>query len=131
MLNRVHWYVRHTTQNVISKHNMISSLLLLIIGVVYKQFPPKKVNAFYGYRTVASTKNDKTWKFANNYAAMWTVRFALMLCLLSMVVWGFTHSFDTTEMIMIPLMLIALVATIIRTEMALVKYADKIDSGRA
>jgi uncharacterized membrane protein len=110
---------------------MVSSLLLLIIGVVFKQFPPKKINSFYGYRTNASKKNNKTWKFANNYSAMWMVRFALMLCLLAMVVWGFTYSFATTELIMIPFLFIALVATVIRTEMALVKYADKIESGQA
>ncbi len=62
---------------------------------------------------------------------MWMVRFALMLCLLSIIVWGFTYSFVTTELIMIPFLLIVLVATIIRTEMALVKYADSIESGHA
>lgn len=110
---------------------MISSLLLLVISVAFKQFPPKKINSFYGYRTNASMKNNKTWKFANNYAAMWMSRFSLMLCILSLIVWGFTYSFTTTEMIMAPLLVIVLVATIVRTEMALVKYADQIESGHS
>ncbi len=62
---------------------------------------------------------------------MWMVRFALLLCLISLVVWGFTKSFVITEGVMAPLLLIALAATIIRTEMALVKYADQIESGHA
>ena len=131
MLNREHWFAPLIMPNVISKQHMFVSLLLLIIGVVFKQFPPKKINSFYGYRTASSLKNNKTWKFANNYAAMWMVRFSLILCLLSMCVWEYTASYKTTETIMLPLLIIAIIATIIRTEKALVKYADKIESGNA
>lgn len=105
---------------------MITSLLLLLISVLYKKFPPKEINSFYGYRTTASMKDPKTWKFANNYAAMWMVRLSLMLCMIAMGFMAYNQSLATTERIMIPFVIGLVITLIIRTERALIKYADKL-----
>lgn len=76
-------------------------------------------------------KNTKTWKFANNYSAMWMVRLGLIICLLALVVSGYSRSYETSEIVALPMIILALIASIIRTERALVKYADKIESGHA
>ncbi|HCP92597.1 MAG TPA: SdpI/YhfL protein family [Bacteroidetes bacterium] len=108
---------------------MITSILLLIIGVLFKVIPPKEINSFYGYRTSASMKNNKTWKFANNYSAMWLVRLSLLLSIISIAIFAYNDSFKTTESIALPFIIVALVVVIVRTERALVKYADKIERG--
>lgn len=38
--------------------------LFLAAGILYRFFPPKKINSLYGYRTLRSMKNQKTWNFA-------------------------------------------------------------------
>ncbi len=40
------------------------SIMLLIIGFIFKKFPPKKINSIYGYRTSSSMKNKKVWDYA-------------------------------------------------------------------
>lgn len=44
--------------------------LFLLVGILLKLFPPKKINSFYGYRTSSSMKSEENWKFAQNYAAI-------------------------------------------------------------
>jgi uncharacterized membrane protein len=44
-------------------------IVLVVIGLIMQQYPPKKINGLYGYRTFASMKNQQTWDVANRYAA--------------------------------------------------------------
>ncbi len=41
---------------------------ILLVSLVYKLFPPKKINYLYGYRTPRSMKNPDIWKEANRFA---------------------------------------------------------------
>jgi uncharacterized membrane protein len=43
-------------------------VFIIVIALVVKKFPPKKINHFYGYRTTRSMKNQKIWTAANTYA---------------------------------------------------------------
>lgn len=47
--------------------NVLIPLLLIVGGWVMWKLTPKKINGFSGYRTSRSMKNEKTWKFANEY----------------------------------------------------------------
>ena len=48
--------------------NMLVPVTMLVLGYLFKGIHfPKDVNAFCGYRTSMSMKNEKTWKFANAY----------------------------------------------------------------
>jgi uncharacterized membrane protein len=38
--------------------------IVTLIFIVFRMFPPKKVNALYGYRTKRSMKNQINWDFA-------------------------------------------------------------------
>lgn len=40
------------------------SLMILLIGLIFKKLPPKKINSIYGYRTNSSMKNKKVWDYA-------------------------------------------------------------------
>ena len=44
-------------------------LLLVILGVIYATYPPKKINHIYGYRTKRSMANQRVWDYANKIGA--------------------------------------------------------------
>ena len=43
--------------------------LLLVIAVLTKLFPPKKINSIYGYRTRRSMQSEDAWREANTYSS--------------------------------------------------------------
>jgi uncharacterized membrane protein len=106
---------------------MILSIVVLCAGLIFKFLQPRNIG-FYGYRTAASIRNINTWKFANEYAAMWLVRVALGATILSLALSGYFDSYIVTEQIMAPIVVLGLVFVIVKTEQALKKYADRIDS---
>ena len=42
--------------------------LIQIIAILFKLFPPKKINLFYGYRTGFAMQNHDTWTEANKFS---------------------------------------------------------------
>ena len=47
----------------------LSGGIFYLVALVLSKFPPKKINYFYGYRTKASMKSQKSWEFAQNYTS--------------------------------------------------------------
>ena len=47
----------------------IDALILMVVGIVFWMYPPKKINEFYGYRTTRSRKSQEAWDFAQKYSA--------------------------------------------------------------
>ena len=50
-------------------------VLLTLIGVLYAQYPPKKINPIYGYRTKRTMTNQTIWDYANKIGSrmiIWT-----------------------------------------------------------
>jgi len=43
--------------------------VFLLLGILMKIFPPKKINSILGYRTKLSMKNNDTWNEAQRYGA--------------------------------------------------------------
>ncbi|AIY79020.1 SdpI family protein [Clostridium cagae] len=39
---------------------IILGIIFIIIGFIFKAFPPKKINSIFGYRTLLSMKNQDT-----------------------------------------------------------------------
>ncbi len=48
---------------------IIIDVALIVPFVLFYLFPPKKMNALYGYRTPRSKKNQGNWDFAQKYSA--------------------------------------------------------------
>lgn len=46
-----------------------AGLFVLIIGIVFKLLPPKKINHIYGHRTYLAMKNQDTWEVAQRISA--------------------------------------------------------------
>lgn len=63
----------------------LTGAIFLIAGLICSRFPPKAINPLYGYRTVASMKNQQTWDAANKYANRYIIRLGLMLIVVGLV----------------------------------------------
>lgn len=44
-------------------------IFILVLFLIVKKFPPKKINWWYGYRTSRSMQNEEIWKVAQAYAS--------------------------------------------------------------
>ena len=49
---------------------ILIALVLSLLGAVFYFFQPKKINAFYGYRTTRSMLTEFTWKEANRRSSI-------------------------------------------------------------
>ncbi|MEZ4857476.1 MAG: SdpI family protein [Flavobacteriaceae bacterium] len=50
---------------------------MLVLFLIVKKFPPKKINYYYGYRTNRSMKNEDTWKAAQEYSSKKSIELVL------------------------------------------------------
>lgn len=109
---------------------LLCPLMMLIIGLIYKNHAPKKINRFSGYRTEMSMKNIGTWTFAHKYIArMWLI-WGAILTVPSAVPMLFVMD-KSEEIISIVALIVCFIglsvmmATLIPTEIALRKNFDK------
>lgn len=70
--------------------------IFILTSFITKIFAPKKRNAFYGYRTPRSMKNQETWDFAQNYSTTKMVQvgfFLIVFSLLKFILGSFYENF--------------------------------------
>lgn len=60
-------------------------LILLLMGLIFYKFSPKKINSISGYRTIRSMKNIDTWKEANKYASSLMIRLSVLLLIITSI----------------------------------------------
>jgi len=65
--------------NPLSLITLASGCIFTVCGLIFRFFPPGKINWFIGYRTKASMQNQETWEIANRFAARLMVQLGLML----------------------------------------------------
>jgi len=65
--------------NPLSLITLLSGCIFSICGLIFRYFPPKKINPFYGYRTNSSMRNPETWELANRFAARLMVQLGVLL----------------------------------------------------
>jgi len=44
-------------------------IIVITLGILFKLFPPRRIDILYGYRTKLAVKNQDTWDVAQKYAA--------------------------------------------------------------
>ncbi|WP_429311932.1 SdpI family protein [Paenibacillus mucilaginosus] len=76
-------------------------------GVLLWKFPPKEINALYGYRTFRSMKSQELWSEGNRYSAYLATRLGI-----AYLVFGSILSFLLPEH-MLPITLIGLIIVIV------------------
>ena len=71
--------------NPLSLITLLSGFIFAACGLIFRFFPPKKINWLYGYRTNASMRNEETWQIANRFAARLMVQLGLLLSAVGIV----------------------------------------------
>ena len=67
---------------------LLTGSIFIIAGFIMYRFPPKKINMFYGYRTMNSMKSQERWDFSQKYSAKELMKFGgiiLPFCLLGLL----------------------------------------------
>ena len=65
--------------------NYLLGILFLIIGLVFRFFPPRKINSFYGYRTRQSMQNQSKWDFAQQRSANYLILLGVTITLSALI----------------------------------------------
>ena len=63
----------------------VTGPIIAIFGFVLLNFPPKKINGLYGYRTPTSMKSQTRWDFAQSYAGREMIKLGGFLTLTSVL----------------------------------------------
>lgn len=100
---------------------VITGLIFAIAGFVMLKFPPKNINALYGYRTKSSMKSQKRWDFAQNYAAKEMMKLGVVLAFLGVLGLVFEFQSTTATIIGLGLMILIVILLIVRVEAAIKK----------
>ncbi|MEJ1221650.1 SdpI family protein [Sediminicola sp. 1XM1-17] len=61
----------------------ITPTLLIAFGYYWKLYPPKKINALYGYRTRRSMANQLIWDYANKIGSKMFIKVGIVTLVLS------------------------------------------------
>lgn len=93
-------------------------------GWLMKRYPPKEINALYGYRTSQSRKSNDHWKFAQTYAAKEMLKWGFVMFLFSFLGYWIEDEIVKLYLGFILLMAMALIP-IYNTEKALRKKFPK------
>lgn len=62
-------------------------MFLLLLGVIYATYPPKKINPLYGYRTRRTMANQKIWDYANIIGARMIIRVGFLATAIGVIVY--------------------------------------------
>jgi uncharacterized membrane protein len=104
---------------------LVTGAVLIATGFFWRRFPPSKINYLYGYRTVASMRNESTWKEANTYAPRLLLKIGLTLTLLGIMFILFPLPNKTGVIFAISIVVCGLVLLIWRTESRLSRLFDE------
>lgn len=66
---------------------LLVGAIFILAGAVQYKYPPKKINAFYGYRTARSMRDHTIWKYAQRYSAVKMMQLGGWLCALGALAW--------------------------------------------
>jgi uncharacterized membrane protein len=97
--------------------------LLLALALLFKAFPPTKINYFYGYRMPRAMINQDTWDEANRYAATWLIYLSAFTIGLQLIA-IFTLGLSTSIIVGAILMCLAAIAVMPITEKYLARTFD-------
>ena len=70
---------------------ILIAIALNILALVYKFFPPKKINTLYGYHMKSSMRNQDTWMEANMYAGRLLLLLSILFLIAGLVTTNFIH----------------------------------------
>lgn len=94
--------------------------IILLIGIIFRFFLPKKINMLYGYRTRMSTINQETWTEAQQFSSKrWIIYFAFATVLSAII--KLLFPLKVSIMLSVAMVISGLILVIIKTELHLRK----------
>ncbi len=100
-------------------------LVMLIVGLIWLKYPPKEINALYGYRTKSSMKTQQRWEFAQKIGAKEMIIAGVILLIIAPLAALFNLSEAVGSMIALAVMLGIMAIMIVRVEMSIQKKFGK------
>ena len=110
--------------------SLLIPCIMIVFGILFSRRAPKKINVWYGYRTVRSMKNEDTWSFAHQHLGRtWMIVGAVMLVISVVPMIAVLGKDDDTvsvvSLVITMVQLIPLIASIFPTERALKNTFDE------
>ena len=103
-------------------HNIMTNpviLISLIVIIFFKIYPPKKINSWYGYRTIKSQKSEKNWHFAQRYSATITLPLNIILFLVQIALYVLIGSTAYVDLGIIGIWILGMAICIYKVEQKL------------
>lgn len=103
----------------------LAGIIFLVIGTVFYFLPPKKINHFYGYRTLTSMKSQERWDFAQKYSAIKMIQGSIFLLSVSALIMLIPLSIKQKFYIGMGAFVTHVIAIVFFTEIAIKKQFPK------
>jgi uncharacterized membrane protein len=105
----------------------LSGVIFVVTGFIILRYPPRKINIFYGYRSVSSMKTQERWDFAQKFSAKELIRGGLFLLVISVMLYFLEIRGNENVALIASLVFITLTAAymIFRTEKSIRKKFGK------
>jgi len=103
---------------------MMTPILMILIGLLWKKHPPKQINSFYGYRTARSMQSLEAWDYAHAYhAKVWLLwgGVLLLISLAAMILIYGKENYEIYDLVIVGIQIAVMLLSIVPTELALKK----------
>lgn len=68
--------------------DLLIPIVMIVFGAKFRRKAPAEINAFFGYRTARSMKNQQTWTFAHRHlGAVWLTTGLVLLLASTLWMW--------------------------------------------
>lgn len=109
---------------------MLIPAILFLFGKFFSKDVPMGINAFCGYRTKRSMKNEATWVFANRYCGTLSAKLAVLSAVITIRAMVLVYNSDesavtTAALISAAIQIVLLIISVILTEKALKSTFDQ------
>ena len=109
---------------------MLIPAVLFLFGKFFSKDVPMGINAFCGYRTKRSMKNENTWVFANKYWGKLAAKLAVLSAVITARAMALVYNGDESAVtaaasIAAAIQVVLLIISVILTEKALKSTFDK------
>jgi uncharacterized membrane protein len=98
--------------------------LMLVLSYIFKRFPPKKINHWYGYRTSRSMRSQEAWDCANLYCINAFFGISVITCFVQVITYSLLSG-KASIMWSTSFLVVALIAVMLLTEIHLKKRGFK------
>ncbi|OAA89306.1 SdpI family protein [Clostridium ljungdahlii] len=109
-----------------SIQNYLVGMSVLIIGIIFKLWPPEHINGIMGYRTPFSMKNNDTWDEGNRFSSIIMIYAGIASLIIGAICsFVYKNNIYTALSVSSRISVILLLASIPLTEIHLRKLFDK------